>query len=278
MVDKNIKKINLQNVFDKEQETFSRSVKNLKAPLKLLDDVTSFMITTTRTALLMYKATDNKIDKNFLNVYLNIVNASIHITRSSKINLMNGYYGSVMILNRALQNYLHTLMYVHHEPQDCKILINENKDTFKTDKTYKSKFHERSLTLYLKNKGYDMPEEAFSTFAKVTHGSTFSSQIFGYKDFREKDSNEYDVLYAPEYDITKAINLIQLLWTFPLDFSRFFIKHFESKSKSIFKLEKKLNRYDKQVEIAIRNIERQYNFFKTASDNELTNYFDSKKD
>ena len=276
MADKFTKKINLQNIFDKEKETYERSSKNLKFPFQLLDEFTAFLITTIRVALGMYKASTKKIEKDFLTVYLNLANAALHIVRSSKIDLAHGYYGSVMVLNRALQNYLHMLMYVHHEPKDCEMLLREEKDTYRKDKLYRKKFHEKSLTAFLKSKGYDMPEDALDTFAKVTHGSTFSSQIFGYKDFRKKGP-EYDVLYAPEYDITKAINLMQLLWVFPLDFSRFFIKHFQNKSKELIKLERNLEKYDERVEKAINATEKQYQFFKNASDEELIDFFESKK-
>jgi hypothetical protein len=278
MSDKFVKNINLQNVIDKEDETHKRSIKNLDKPLKLLDETTSFLVTTIRIALELYKNSQVKLEKDFLTVYLNIANAALHITRSSKINLVNGYYGSVMVLNRALQNYLHTLMYVHHEPKDCDVLIKEEKHTYKSDKSYRSKFHERSLRTYLKQKGYSIEEDALDTFAKVTHGSTFSAQIYGYKPLRDADENAYDVLYAPEYDVTKAIHLIQLLIVSPLDFSRFFIMHFNDKTKKWKRLETKLKELDRKSDIAIQAMDKQFNFFKNAPEDVVERFFESKKE
>lgn len=272
MTDKFIKNINLQNVKDKEGEVYRLSLKNLKQPLQLLDNTTSLFLRTMRLALNMYKNTNSKQEKDFLTVFLNISNAAIHLIRSSKINLCYGYYGSVMVLNRALQNYLYTLMYIHHNPSDSEILIKEEKNTYRKDKEYRKKFHEVSIRKFLTDKGYDIPEKELQTLSKVTHGSTFSSQIFGYKPLYPENEGEYEVKYAPEYDVIKAIPLIQLLLVFPLDFARFFILHFYDNTKKWKELKSYLQKNDKEVDTAIIKLDEQYQFIKTSAPEEVLKY------
>jgi len=256
MSDKFIKNTNLQNVINKEVEIYKASLKNLRKPLKLLDSTTSFLLKSMRLALQMYKNSNKKLEKDFLTVFLHISNAALHLTRSSRLNFCYGYYGSVMVLNRALQNYLYTLMYVHHNPKDCEILIKEEKDTYQNDKSYRKKFHEVSIREFLIKMGYDIPEEELQTLSKVTHGSTFSSQIFGYKPLYTEYEGEYDVKYAPEYDVIKAIPLIQLL-------------NYTKKWKA---MRSELQKHDQDVDTAISSLDRQYHFIRNSTPEELLNF------
>ena len=272
MSDKFIKNTNLQNVVNKEVEIYKASLKNLRQPLKLLDSTTSFLLKSMRLALKMYKNSNKQLEKDFLTVFLNISNAALHFVRSSRIYLCYGYYGSIMVLSRALQNYLYTLMYIHHNPKDGEILIKEEKDTYQKDKGYRKKFHEVSLRKFLVKKGYDIPEAELQTLSKVTHGSTFSSQIFGYKPLYTEHEGEYEVKYAPEYDVVKAIPLIQLLMVFPLDFVRFFVMHFDDNTKKWKAMKSELQKHDQDIDTAITFLDRQYQFIRNSTPEELMDF------
>jgi len=262
---KTIKQLNYGYLLEQERKITELTEKTFEKPLKTLDEATKFFMKTLDFALGIHEATKDIELKDYCKYYLTSGNALLHIIRTARKSLIQGYYGSVAVLIRTFINYLNLSIYIYHHPEDVPLLLSESQSSFKEDKKYKKKFHEYNIKKELEKLGYP-PTDSKDSFAKLTHGSVWSSQVFGYKEVGFEE-NQYELNYSPKFSNLQASSYLSVLLCMPLDFSTYFMLRMEKiNSKGFKQLKNNFKNINSNVMFAIKAVEDAYRFIKYAPD------------
>ncbi|HUD05103.1 MAG TPA: hypothetical protein VMR59_03890 [Patescibacteria group bacterium] len=261
MAYKKIKQLNFGYLLEQESKIKQLTEKTYKKPLKTLDEATKFFMTTLDFALKIQIETKDKQIKNYCTFYLTQGNAILHLIRTSRMALVYGYYGSIAVLTRTFINYLNLAIYIHHHPEDVGLLLKESRDDFKKNPEFKKKFHEANIKKELLELGYTgFPDD----IAKLTHGSMWASQVFGFKEIKSKE-DEHELNYSPKYSNLQSSTYLPVILAWPVDFPTYFIIHLSKYSiKGMKDLQDDYSKIDSQVGFAINAIENSYQFMKNV--------------
>ena len=257
------KHLNFGYLLDSETKTEKLTSLAYQKPLQVLDESTKFFMGTLNYALDLYDKLPNGTHKNYCQYYLTTGNAVLHIIRCCRMCLLYGYYGAISIFIRVFTNYLRLAIYVYHHPEEAKALLDEQETTFKEDKKFKSKFHEQGLKDELKKLGYQ-PIDEQDTFAKITHGSVWSAQVFGYKE-SDMEPDTYHLNYGPQYSNLQSSTLLSFILVIPADFPQYFVQYVCQNQLGEWKtLLQSYREVDKNVSLTIEALENAYQFIAHA--------------
>ncbi len=258
-----MKHFNYGYLLEQEKKVTKLFISDFDKPLKILDESTSYFMKLLRFVYKLHESTRKKELRNYCKYFLTTGNAVIHMVRTTRYAVMTGYYGNVMVLMRSLINYLNMSIYIHHHPEDAELLLKESRESFKTNKDYKKKFHEYNLKKELENIGYKIPEQ-FDDVAKSTHGSLWGAQAFGFKGLKTPE-NEYELQYSPLYSLLQSTTYLSMIMAIPTDFSMYCLKHLHDNKIDIDKkIIEEFRLTDKKVRLALLIMEEEYQFIKNT--------------
>lgn len=264
MAMKKLKQLNYGYLIEQEGKIEKITLETYKKPLESLDKAIKFFLDTLDLSLKIHEAKEikDKELRNYCKFYLTVGNVLIHLLRTSRKALLQGYYGSIAVIMRTIINYLNMSIYIHHHPGDVSLLLKENQTDFFKNKVYKKKFHEFNIKRELHRLGYTIPDQE-NTFAKVTHGSVWAAQVFGWKGLDMV--SDYDLNYSPKFSLTQSSTYLSFLLSIPTDFARYFIIHIGNKRISGFNaLKKDFIITENEIVSMLRVLESSYKFTKNA--------------
>lgn len=257
------KHLNFGYLLDSETKTEKLTSLAYQKPLQVLDESTKFFMGTLNYALDLYDKLPNGTHKNYCQYYLTTGNAVLHIIRCCRMCLLSGYYGAIAIFIRVITNYLRLSIYIYHHPEEAKALLEEQENTFKQDKNFKSKFHEQGLKTELTKLGYK-PIDENDAFAKITHGSVWSAQVFGYKE-TDMEPDTYHLNYGPQYSDLQSSTYLSFILTIPADFAQYFVQYISQNQLGEWKpLLQSYREVDIDVSFSINALENAYQFIAHA--------------
>lgn len=205
--------LDLDKIRDKQTEYLERHKKHLQIFDGITDEYLRLFLDIVNLA---FNCIKEKIDEQFMYVYLIIGSRWFSHIESLTYLLYSGYYGDVVALSRMLTDNINLLTYFSYFPEDIpnwRKLADYGPRTKKEPsdiKKLRQFFLDGEVRKRLATK--QLPFEGTGTLSEAIHPSEWGSQFYLRKGYDKEHT--YSIQFGPQYDPTRAFQLLGLLMAF----------------------------------------------------------------
>lgn len=191
-----------------------------------------------------------KIDNEFNEACLILLNRSIQHTESIMLLTERGLYGDAFALYRNIVSDSDMICYLHFKPELISQFLNEKQDTYQKRVDFKNLFSDKTLRAELKKRGIKSTSNIFNLFSKASHASAFGAQLFSRRSGKNK--NMFYLKYGPGLERERALIILFITMLTHKDYASIILWHRKEiglnvGSRSWIDISNKIDKLDKDI-------------------------------